>query len=384
MEAESLKLIEQEFSSLKSLYFNSAYLGPSPRRAKERATQALQVESDPSFLPYSAWKSVPETIRQKIAQLIGCSGKSVALTTSTTDLISLVANGYPWQKGDQICAIHGDYPSNILPWMRAQEKRNFELNLLKLEEGQQVPAAEWVAQHLPSQCKIFNISWVAFETGKRVDIEAIGKICQERGIFFVVDATQALGGMNITPEQLKQIDVLTCSTYKWMLGPYGTAFAYFSPQAIDKIHPYNGNWLTARYSNEVQKLLNYTVETLEGACKFDRGQAPNMLANASLMGSLELLQEIGLSRIQAHNQELSSYFLEHYPREKFKLITPREPEHRANIVCLEMKQGNPFDLEEKLKRENIDISVRQGNLRLSFHLFNNKDQVNKLMETLES
>ncbi len=197
---------------------------------------------------------------------------------------------------------------------------------------------------------------------------------------FVVDATQALGGMDITKEELSYIDVLTVSSYKWMLGPYGHAFAYFSQAAQDKIYHLNANWILSPNSKKVYNLLDYTTETLPGARQYDRGQAANLLCSGCLEGSLSFLAEVGLKNIRKHNAEIRDHFLEIYPKDKFTLVTPLE--HMGNIVCMKGKVDS-IALESEFKNRNIDLSVRQGNIRLSFHIFNTKAQVEELVKGMD-
>lgn len=376
--ADQKQTIQNEFAHLNSVFLNSAYFGPSPKRSKNLLEKAVAIETDPSFYAYQDWIVIPETIREKIASLLECSPDHIAHSTSTTDIISLVANGFSWEKGDIACAIDKDFPSDVLPWMVAEKHTPMTFKLLELGD-QAVPTANWLADHLPPKTKVFNMSFVTFETGKKMDLEAIGKLCRQRDILFVVDATQALGGMRITPEQLKYIDVLACSSYKWMLGPYGHAYGYFSSIAQEKIRRLNATWVNS-INREVNSLLEYTTEHLPGARKYDRGQAPNMLAMACLEGALDLLNELGLENIQKYNHDLRDHFLSIYPRKKYDLITPEG--HMANIVCLKSKDLNA-PLAKRLKDNNIDVSEREGKLRLSFHLFNTREQVELLAKTLD-
>ena len=225
------------------------------------------------------------------------------------------------------------------------------------------------------------MSWVTFDTGKKMDILSIGKMLRSKGIMFVVDATQALGGMEITPEELSYIDVLTCSSYKWMLGPYGHAFAYFSQNAQDKIYHRNANWILSPNSKVVYNLLDYTTETLPGARQYDRGQAANLLCSGCLEGSLSFLLEVGLETIRKHNADVRDYFLENYPKNKYSTVIPKE--YMGNIVCLKAANADSVALEAELKKRNVDVSVRQGNIRLSFHIFNTKHQVDELIKALD-
>ncbi len=380
MKFEQVELIKKEFHHLDTIFFNSAYFGPSPYSAKQKVSRALNKELDPSFYNYNTWMGIPERMREMIAVLLECSPDNIMHTTSTSDVVNIIANGFPFKEDDVVCAINHDYPSNVLPWMRAKETRGLNFQLIDLED-EIVPTPEWLAKKLPKNCRIFDMSYVTFDTGKKMDIHGIGKLCQERGIFFIVDATQALGGMNISKEELAVIDVLACSSYKWMLGPYGHAFGYFSDKAINLVEHMAGNWINSPNSKVVYNLLDYTTETLPGARKFDRGQAANMLTNACLEAGLEFLTSVGLDTIQDHNHQLRDYFLDHYPKKKFELITPKD--HMANILCLKATSSDAIDLERELKFRNVDVSIRQGNMRLSFHIFNTEDQVNELIRALD-
>lgn len=379
MRSELSEYIRKEFHHLDTIYFNTAYFGPSPYSAKQTVSRALQKELNPSFHEYGTWMGVSERLRVLIADLLECSSDNITHATSSTDIINTLANGYPFAKGDLAVAINKDYPSNILPWMVAVENKKCEFKLLDLGD-KLVPDCQWLETNLPAQTKIFNISHITFDTGKKIDLLSIGKFLQEKDILFVVDATQSLGGMKITQEELNVIDVLTCSTYKWMLGPYGHAFAYFSSKALARIKHQNGNWIVSPKSKVVYELLDYTTETLPGARMYDRGQASNMLAMSCLEAGLEFLKEVGLDYVMEHNQQIRDYFLENYPRDKFKLITPTD--YMGNILALKVIGVDPVKLEAELKYRNIDISIRQGNLRLSFHIFNTVEQVDQLLLAL--
>jgi cysteine desulfurase/selenocysteine lyase len=380
MDTGTQSLIDREYAHLKTLYFNSAYFGPSPLRSKDKILAAMGRELDPSFYAYDDWMSISEKLRVKFADLIGVSPDMITHSTSSSDVINIVANGFIFEKGDRVAAIDRDYPSNILPWMLAERHGKFTFDKYPLG-NEVVPTAEWLDKTLKPQTKIFNMSYVTFDTGKKMDLVSIGKMLKSRGIFFIVDATQALGGLDISSEELSYIDILTCSSYKWMLGPYGHAFAYFNQTAQDKIYHLNANWILSPNSKHVYNLLDYTTETLPGARQYDRGQAANLLVSACLEGSLSFLKEIGLKNIRVHNKNIRDYFLEHYPKNKYTLVTPLD--HMGNIVCMKSVTGDSVAVEAEFKKRNIDVSVRQGNIRLSFHIFNTKKQVEELIKGMD-
>lgn len=380
MDTATRNFIQSEYAHLKSVFFNSAYFGPSPISAKKLMTEAMDRELDPSFYPYNEWMGISERIRVKLADFMQVSPDTITHSTSASDVINIVANGFPFLKGDHVAAIDKDYPSNILPWMLAEKDRGIVFDRIPLGD-EVVPTAEWLEKKLHPNTKIFNMSWVTFDTGKRMELVSIGKMLKSKNIMFVVDATQALGGMMISSEELKYIDVLSCSSYKWMLGPYGHAFGYFSSFAQEKIAHHNGNWILSPTSKSVYNLLDYTIETLPGARKYDRGQAGNFLTNSCLEGSLDFFKKVGMDNVKKLSFETRDYFLNHFPKNKYNLVTPKE--NMGNIVCVRSTGEDSIKLEQELKRHNVDVSVRQGNVRISFHVFNTNEQVNKLIEALD-
>lgn len=381
METATLNLVEKEYAHLKSIFFNSAYFGPSPISSKVLIEKAMEHELDPSFYAYNDWMSIAERLRVKFAALINVSPDCITHSTAASDIINIVANGFSFEKGDHVAAVDKDYPSNILPWMLAEKNRGIVFNRIPLGE-ELVPTAEWLESHLHPKTKIFNMSWVTFDTGKKMDLVSIGKMLKSKGILFVVDGTQALGGLALSKEEIEHIDVLAVSSYKWMLGPYGHAFGYFSPKAQELIHHTNGNWVVSPNSKVVYNLLDYTIETLPGARKYDRGQTANCLTNACLEGSLDFFKNVGgLQSVEAYNKTVRDYFLNNFPKNRYDLVTPIS--NMGNIVCVKGKGEDSVKLEQALKEMNVDVSVRQGNVRISFHVFNKNTQVDRLIEALD-
>ena len=314
------EIVTTEFSHLKNLYFNTAYFGPAPLRFKKNVENFLKRQLDPSFYEYNDWRNTADDVRSKLARILNCSDNHIAHGTSVSDFNNVIALGYSFSKNDLVCAIDKEYPSNILPWMLAKKRNLVDFKLLDLKDAP-TPTVEWLDQVLPQNTKAFVVSYVSFETGKKIDLTAIGEYLKNKNIFFILDATQALGGIEIKQSELSLIDVLLCSTYKWMLGPYGHAFSYFSPKAQELIEYTNATWTKSPNSQRADRLLDYTIKTLPGARKYDRGQVANMLSLTALSGSLDLINELGLDRIEEHNKKIRDYFLNNVSMRKIKLIS---------------------------------------------------------------
>ncbi|MAW06963.1 MAG: hypothetical protein CME61_01630 [Halobacteriovoraceae bacterium] len=372
--------VSKEFGELNSHYFNAAYFGPSPQRSKLMVNEALAKEVNPSFIPYKEWYQKPEISRKNFAKLLSISADEVFHACSVSDVNNIIIQGLKLNPGEAISVINKDYPSNVLPFMlhNEQNKQN-PLHLMDLPLSE-LPTAKWLDQNIHPGTKVFCVSWVTFDTGKKIDLIDLGKYCWDKDIFFIVDCTQGLGGLTLKKEELKYIDAISCASYKWLLGPYGHAFGAISNKAKRKVSHKNANWITSANSTDVQSLLSYTTKTLPGARCFDRGQTANLLALSCLEKSLELLIELGPKKVEAYNQSLVHYFLENINNKNLKLLTPRD--NPSNILCFQVNGGGTKDLEERLKVNNIDVSIREGSLRLSFHLYNTKAQVDFLLNIL--
>lgn len=360
---------------LKSIYLNAAYLGPMPLKSKENVDKLSARMLDPAFYPHSEWRSMPNELRQRIGKLLNGNPEQVAISTSASELSSLIADASALTADDDVVLMDGDYPSMVLPWMVRAEREGFKLRKLPLGDFQDVTRLK---KSLTANTKVVACSHVMFNTGLRLPAEEIASLCRERDVLFVADVSQSFGGMTLTPALVNNAGVLIGVCYKWLLGPYGSAFGYFSPWALEKLKRPNASWLQNPHSTNSENLLMYSTDCLPGGRKFDRGEAASFLTSAALIGSLDVLAEKGLANIEKHNADLVKYFYSNIPA-KFK---PLAAEPQSNIVCLKQPDLDTNALKERLAKANIDVSVREGSLRASFHFFNTKHDVDQLLKNL--
>lgn len=367
-------------------FLNTAYFGPSPKSAGLLAQEALQKEMNPKGQAYDLWRNKADECRKLFAKLTHEHNfNNIGFHTSVSGCISQIAFGFPLSKEDNIIVMDGDYPSNILPWMESQQTKNFSINKCSLETFFDLNLLE---SQINKNTKVINISHVMFNTGLRLPIKEIGKLCAQNNILFIIDATQSLGGIELTKEEIEHADVLVAAGYKWLLGPYGCAMAKYSLRAINEIKRKNVSWLSSVNAKSVGNLLNYSLETLEGAKKFDRGQAPAFMTTSLLEGSLRFLTQFKSVDIENYNRNLCRYFIQNCPKE-FSLAPTQSnslsdfsfKKIPGHILCLKSSFSSS-ELETELIANNVEVSVREGNLRISFHLFNTKKHVEKLCESL--
>ncbi len=230
-----LQRFREEFPVTEQLiYLNHAAVAPLSRRAanamKELTEQACHVGS----LHYTEWMKCYSDLRTAAARLINAGKDEIAIVKNTSEGISFIAEGFPWEPGDQVVAFREEFPANYYPWLRL-EARGVKLKWLSIYDP-----IETVAAALPG-ARLLAISFVNYLSGYRVDLPTIGKLCRDNGCFFFVDAIQGMGVFPLDVQQC-EIDALAADGHKWMLGPEGNGILYVRKKWQDTIRPPEFGW----------------------------------------------------------------------------------------------------------------------------------------------
>ena len=110
-----------------------------------------------------------------------------------------------------------------------------------------------VAAELTPRTRVLALDWVNYSTGYRIDLAAFGSLIHDRGGIFVVDGTQGVGANDLNLHALP-VDVMACAAYKWLLGPYGTGFAYVARELLNKLDLPVINWYSVEGAEDFDSL----------------------------------------------------------------------------------------------------------------------------------
>jgi selenocysteine lyase/cysteine desulfurase len=226
--------------------------------------------------------------------------------------------------------------------------------------------------------KVLTLSWVSFATGYTCDLERIGRLCRERGIYFVVDAIQGVGARTLDARACN-IDILACGGQKWLLSPWGTGFAYVRRELVQQLQPREVGWLALKGSRDFNRLVDYDLAWYDDARRFEVGTLPYQDL-AAFCASLELLVELGVSCIAAHVSGLVDAMMSGLRGAGATVVTPHEAQRRAGIVTVRVK--NPGRATEQLARAGIVCALREGAIRLSPHLYTTREEIDRAMHVL--
>lgn len=372
-------MIQTEFEHLnQEIYLDTAAYGAAAKRSQVALLETMKQEMNPYYLDYAEWSQIPQKSSEQIGQLLGTKSENISHHTSVGEINSLVALGFPFEPGDVVVGFKNEYPSDVLPWMLNADFRNYQLEMLDrnlLNKPEELEAA------LPKQTRILSLSLTSFNSGDEVDLTKLKQILDKKNIFLVVDASQTFGGRPLRKQELECCDVISCVTYKWLLGAYGHAFAYWSDRALNLIERRMANWMVSPRSQHAGSLCDYSLEVLPGARKFDRGQAPNMLTMSVLSSALEFIKELGLDTIEEINGSLKEHFLQGLEGSSFKPVLSAD--RMFQIFSLKSTEVDSAQMAKELLKNKIKVSVREGNLRVGIHFYNTPEQLDKLLSFLK-
>ena len=229
--------------------------------------------------------------------------------------------------------------------------------------------------------RLLSIAWVRYQTGERRDLAALGRLCREREVLFAVDGSQGVGGLAFDLGETP-CDLLACSGYKWLLGPYGLGFAVLGPALVDRLEPGNVNWFAVQGARDFSRLDRCRLELEPGARRFDVNETANFFNLLPGIESLRYLDEVGVARAENHVRALQDRLVDRLPS-GFRLLADPGSPTRSNICCL---VGEDEELADRaghaLARRRVEVSRREGTLRISPFVFNTADDLDLLLDGL--
>ena len=362
-----------------SIYLNNASTGPLPSRTV-RAMDAYNARrARPWTVDWPAQRATLQRGRELCAALVGATWQEIALMGNTTLGINLAARALPLKAGDVVLTFDKEFPSNVYPWMALESKG---VRLHRIPCAGRLPDEEALLRAMDEipGVKAVSVSWVSFATGYAIDLEAIGRACRERGLWFVVDAMQGVGARRLDVRRC-QVDVLACGAQKWLLGPWGAGFAYVREELARTLEPTTVGWLAMQASEDFTRLTDYEFRYWDDARRFEVLTFP-VQDVAGMSASLELFAELGHEAVEAQVTRLADEIVAWAESTGgMTLVTPRERAKRAGIVAV--APPDPVAASARLTAARVAHSLREGAIRLSPHCYNTVAEVRAALGAIE-
>ncbi|WP_307619927.1 aminotransferase class V-fold PLP-dependent enzyme [Streptomyces sp. V3I7] len=343
-------LVRAEFAP-RNTYLNTASNGLLPARTVAALHQAalLRAEgrpTDPLFADV-------EAARASFARLAGVPVGRVATGPSAAAQIGLVAAALP--AGAEVLTAEDDFSSVVTPF---HIRGDLKVRTVPLER---------LAESVRPGTALVSVSTAQSADGRLADLPALREAARTHGARTCVDCSQSAGWLPIDADAF---DFTVCIGHKWLVGPHGAAFLVV-PEDLGGLTPLLAGWVAAEAPWD--SCYGPVAELAHSARRFD--VSPALFTYAGLRPSLELVEELGVDAVRAHDLALADRFRAGLARLGHEAL-PAPDSAIVSVPGLGHRQA-------ELSRAGIEVSDRAGNLRASFHLYNTPADVDRLLDVLD-
>ena len=338
-----MSLAPEEFAAA-GIFLNSATLGLAPLRSVD-AMRTYEESRQAGTVNAVEIDAYVERSRASFAALVGRDPSEVATGSQASQFVGLVASSLPARS--VVLAAEEDFTSVLFPFLRA----DLDVRLVPLDR---------LVESIAEDVDLVAVSAVQSADGRVIDLTSLAEAAARAEALTLVDVTQAAGWLPLTE---LRADYVVGSGYKWLLGPRGTCFLAVSPTA-PALPELAAGW----YAGESRwdSIYGAPLRLAADARRYDVSPAWGCWVGHA--PALDLLLEIGIDRIHAHDVELANAF-----RDGVGL-----PPSDSAIVSVDA----PSDVGARLADARIAAAVRAGRLRLSFHLYNSPADVEAALRAL--
>lgn len=355
-------------------YLNCAYIGPMPAEAVEAGRAALARKARPWTIRPADFHDETERLRPLFARLIGGDAEGVALVPSASYAIATAATNLPLAPGRTIVVPAEQFPSNLYPWRAAAAAAGAEI--VTAAPGPDVTSALLAA--IDARTAIVACAHCRWTDGALVDLVRVGAAARAVGAALVLDLTQSAGALPFDAAAIRP-DFVAAAAYKWLLGPYSTGFLWVAPHRRDG-RPLEQTWLGRAGSENFARLIDYRDDHRPGARRFDMGEAPNFALLPPLRVGLELILGWDVAAIQT---TLAARTAAIAARAAGLGLAASDPSLRAgHFLGLRFPAPPPPDLTDRLAAAQVHVSLRGDTLRVTPHLYNDDEDVDRLIAAL--
>lgn len=373
-------LRDREFPfAARAPYLNAASVAPLPERARLALDAFNLRRADVHALRGDDFEPTLARARRAAARLVGGGEDEIALLPNTSFGINLAALSLPLDPGRRVLASRGEFPANVYPWLALEGTRGVRAELIPAHPDGTPDEGRMLEEVGRGDVGILAVSAVQFTDGWVADLAALGRACAEHGTWLVVDAIQALGQLPLEPRALG-VHVLATGGHKWLCAPFGTGFAWVARELVERMEPRVVGWAQMAASADLEWVTDYEVRWVEGARRFEVATQP-FHDYAAFAESLELLLEADPAAVRAHLRGLLEPLAARLEARGAEVGGGREPGRRSGILAF--RTEDTAGAYRALLAAGIGCVLREGAVRLSPHLYNQPEDVERVVEVLD-
>lgn len=329
-----------------------------------------------------------ERTRALFASLIRAVPDEIAFTRNVTDAIATFAASLPWRPGDNVIVCESlEHPANIFPWHGLARRFGMSVRRVAPDNGH-IPL-DGILAAIDDATRAVAVSAVSFAPGFRFPLAELGAECRRRGVLTIVDGAQSVGMIETDAKELA-IDALAASAQKGLMALYGIGFLYVRKELAETLDPIFlsrfGVDLGDAHEASAGETASYRLAA--GARRFDVGNY-NYPAAVAAAPSLELLLELGPREVETYVCGLARDFANAMIDAGLPVFGGRPGNLNSHIVTVGNALGTEHDsagdrdmadLYAFLTANGVRLGVRRDLLRFSFHIYNNQEDIARVVD----
>jgi len=356
-------------------YLNCAYMSPMMRAVAHEGRAGLERKMQPWKIRPADFFTQSEELRACAARFFLCPADDIAIVPSASYGIQMAAGNLPLAPGKKILVLEEQFPSNFYPWQRLARRNSGALRTVALPADGDWTSA--VLSALNNDVGIAALPHVHWTTGGLLDLTRIGAACRELGIALALDLTQSLG---VYPFDVNAVqpDFAVAAAYKWLMGPYSLAVTYVAPK-WQQGFPLEESWLQRANARDFSD-LRYTDAYMTGARRFDMGEHSNFATMPAAIAAIRQLLDWGVHEISETVGALNRHLLQRL--EPLGIQIWPERLRAPHYLCLRSDRLPTAGMVEKLAAEGIYVSLRGASIRITPHVYNSVEEVERVGDRL--
>ena len=358
-------------------YLNCAYMGPLMHAVVAAGDRGIRAKARPWKISAADFFTDGERARALFARIIGADAEGVALVPSASYGLSCAARNVRVAPGDRLVVLAEQFPSNVYAWREAARTGGAALVTVPRPADDDWTRA--VLEAIDERISVVALPHCHWTDGGLLDLARVGDRCRAAGARLVLDLTQSAGALRFDAAAVRP-DYVVCAGYKWLLGPYSLGFLWVAPEHRNG-KPIEYNWIGRARAEDFAGLVDYRDEYQPGARRFDVGERSNFVLVPMLNAALAQILEWGVEAIEA---TLAARNADVAARAARLGLGSAPAEYRAgHFLGLRFPGGGlPAGLLDSLAAERVYVSVRGASMRVTPHLYNTDEDVDRLFTVL--
>ncbi len=356
-----------------------------------------------------------EGARKKVADFVGVKDVAeIIFTRSATEAVNLVA--YAWGrvnigKGDEIVLTIAEHHSNFVPWQQLALENGANLKMIPVDENGKLDEMAFI-KAITKKTKLVSFFHVSNVLGTINDVNRLSSIVHREA----PNAKILTDGAQAVPHMPVDIGKIGCDFYVFtghkMLGPTGIGVLWARREILEEMPPFNFG------GDMISKVSLSKSSWNELPWKFEAG-TPNVEGAVGLGAAVDYLTKIGMEKVREHEARLTKYAMDRLSKiNGVTIYGPKDAKRRGGVISFNVgssRQARTINYSSSGARRNREVSlihahdvasildsegiaIRSGHhcaqplmdflgisscARASFHIYNTKEDVDRLVEGIE-